>query len=53
MMVRKLEVVSGLRRIAEDGRNSERGSNERDGMRVKQLRETSEELDGWNEDRRK
>jgi len=35
MIVRKRIVVSGLRRIAEDGRNSVRGRNSRDGIREK------------------
>ena len=53
MIVRKRTVVSGLRRIAEDGRNSVRERNSRDGIREKKFRETSQELGGWRKDGRK
>jgi len=53
MIVRKRTVVLGLRRIAEDRRNSVRGRNPRDGISEKKFRETSRELGGWSEDRRK
>ena len=45
--------MTGLRRIAEDGRNIVRGRNSRDGISEKKFRETSAELGGWSEDRRK
>jgi len=35
------------------GENHARGGNKRDGSREKKFRETSEELGGWREDRRK
>jgi len=53
MIVRKRTVVSGLRRIVDDRRNSVRGWNSRDGITEKKFQEASKELGGWSEDRRK
>jgi len=53
MIVRKQTVVSGLPRIAQDGSNSVRGRNSRDGISEKKFRDCSRELGGWSEDRRK
>ena len=44
MIVRKHIAVLGQRKIAEDGRNCVRGSNERDESREKKIRESTEML---------